>query len=234
MTSISLQCLPSATWLPGMLLPQARGCSAGKAHRDKGPDSLSMWQDPFCVSPGSKLGAGPPALGFGSSTLSASPCGKWTTFITPQEWHDSELQLPLLLAALPTGNLPELFTDSQAQPEGAFLKGCQSLCPIVISQQALAGGPAHRHLVQHDQEPRGLEGLHGPALHRSWAEDEEWWVWLGTHPWGLEGRLLGVQWPIPPTAELPMCSPFCQLRGQGLWGLALGDYCAAPRGPLFA
>lgn len=65
---------------------------------------------------------------------------------------------------------------------------------------------------------------------KSWV----WWVWLGTHPWGLEGRLLGVQWPIPPTAELPTCSPFCQLRGQGLWGLALGDYCAAPRGLLFA
>lgn len=31
-------------------------------------------------------------------------------------------------------------------------------------------GPAHKHLVKHDQEPWGVEGLHGPSLQRSWEK----------------------------------------------------------------
>ena len=86
--------------------------------------------------------------------------------------------LSLLLAAVPTGNLPELLTDSQAQPYGLFSRVLVTLLPYDCPFPACLGlgkcwGSAHKHLVKHeDQELWGSENFHGFSLQRSWAEDE--------------------------------------------------------------
>lgn len=89
---------------------------------------------------------------------------------------------------MPTGNLPELLTDSQAQPGGAFLKGA-SHCPLgsVPSQQALvwtstqAPGQARPGAVGCEGPPRALSskklgrrrGTMGVAGHSSLGPGKE-------------------------------------------------------------
>lgn len=79
------------------------------------------------------------------------------TIVTAQERHG------LLLAAVPRGNLPELSTDCQVQPP------CD--CPFLESLGlGMSWASAHKHLVKpKDQQPWGVEGLHGPLLQRGWA-----------------------------------------------------------------